>query len=101
MDPGRPRPGLLPWSPPRYPHHQPLLERSKMKILTVSVTYGELRSTGYPAFSNTRHEVMFAANLEPGETARSVMENLQLLAKREVKKAFGDNVENTHLDLPF
>jgi len=72
-----------------------------MKIDRVAVTYGELRSTGYPTFSNKRHEVTLEAALEPGESARIVKDKLSELAVREVRKAFGDNMEQTELDLPF
>jgi hypothetical protein len=72
-----------------------------MKIDRVEVTYGELRSTGYPTFSNKRHELTLGAALEAGECARAVQAKLYELAKREVKKAFGDNVDQTEMDCPF
>jgi UDP-N-acetylmuramyl pentapeptide synthase len=72
-----------------------------MKINRVEVTYGELRSTGYPTFSNKRHELTLGATLEAGESARAVHAKLSELAKREVRKAFGDNVDQSELDLPF
>ena len=72
-----------------------------MKIDRVEVTYGELRSTGYPTFSNKRHELTLGAALESGESARAVQAKLHELAKREVRKAFGDNVDQSELDLPF
>jgi len=72
-----------------------------MKINKVAVTYGELRSTGYPTFSNKRHELTLEASLEPGESARNVKDRLQDLAKREVCKAFGDNGDQLELDIPF
>jgi hypothetical protein len=72
-----------------------------MKINKVSVTYGELRSDGYPKFSNTRHELTLEACPEVGETPRHVMEQLRSVAKNEVRKAFGDNVDNNQMDLPF
>lgn len=72
-----------------------------MKIEKVTVTYGELRSSGYRTFSNTRHEITLQASLETGESARDVKDRLGELAKREVRLAFGDNVDQTELDLPF
>jgi len=72
-----------------------------MKIESVSVVYGELRSTGYPSFSNKRYEIQLSARLEPGESARAAKDKLTELAKREVKSFFGDNVDQTELDLPF
>jgi len=72
-----------------------------MKIDRVAVTYGELRSAGYPSFSNKRHEVTLGAMIEPGETARGVEQRLMEIAKREVKAAFGDVAEKTEMDLPF
>ena len=72
-----------------------------MKIDKIAVTYGELRSSGYPSFSNKRHEITLEAALEPGESARQVKDRLHELAKREVRLAFGDNVDQTEMDLPF
>jgi hypothetical protein len=73
-----------------------------MKIQKVSVGYGELRSAGYPKFSNTRHEVELTAIVQDGETPKYVIERLQYLVKDIVKRAFGDP-ENpqTELDLPL
>ena len=61
-----------------------------MKIDRVEATYGELRSTGFPTFSNKRHEVTLGAVVEPGESWPAVQEKLQAIARREVCKAFGD-----------
>jgi hypothetical protein len=61
-----------------------------MEIRTVGITYGELRSTGYPQFSNRRYEITLSARLEIGDTARAVQEKLTELAKAEVGKFFGD-----------
>jgi hypothetical protein len=73
-----------------------------MKIDRVTKRYGELRSTGYPSFSNTRHETELGAILESGDTAAAVGARLLELAKMEVKKDFGDkDVAQTEMDLPF
>lgn len=72
-----------------------------MKIDRIAVTYGELRSMGYPSYSNKRHELTLEATLEPGESARTVKDRLHELAKREVCLAFGDNVDQTEMDMPF
>ena len=72
-----------------------------MKITRVGITYGELRSAGYPSFCNKRHEITLVARLEIGETAEMVKVKLQDIAVREVKKAFGDNVDQTEMNLPF
>jgi len=72
-----------------------------MKINKVSVTYGELRSTGYPSFSNKRYELTLEAELQTGDTATNVKQKLTEIANREVRKYFGDNVDQTELDLPF
>ena len=72
-----------------------------MKIDRVAVTYGELRSAGYPSFSNKRHEITLEAALEPNESARSVKDRLMELAKKDVRMAFGDNVEQSEMDMPF
>lgn len=70
-----------------------------MKINIVGVTYGELRTTAN--YSNKRFELTLGAITEPGESARMVKDKLFLIAQREVKKAFGDNVDQTEFDLPF
>jgi len=70
-----------------------------MKIEKVSVTYGELRSG--PGFTNTKHEIMLQAQLEPGENASTTKQRLHELAKMEVKKLFGDDTSQTELDIPF
>ena len=72
-----------------------------MKIDSVGVTYGELRSTGYPSFSNKRYELQLSATITLGESARAVKDRLTELAKREVRFFFGDNVDQTELELPF
>ena len=73
-----------------------------MKIDRVAVRYGELRSTGYPDFSNTRHEIELSASLESGETANDVKETLLRHAKAAVKRAFGDKIQNDdQMDIPF
>lgn len=64
-----------------------------MRIFRVGVVYGELRSTGYPTFSNTRHEVQLTASLEDGETASEAARKLETFAKAEVKRLFGDAPE--------
>lgn len=61
-----------------------------MRIHRVEVTYGELRSSGYPSFSNKRHEISLRATLEPGDSAKSAVERLHGYAKAEVQRLFGD-----------
>jgi hypothetical protein len=61
-----------------------------MKIATICVRYSELRSTGYPSYSNKRIEVELGAELEHGEIPRVCKERLLDLAKKEVQLAFGD-----------
>lgn len=73
-----------------------------MVIDRVSVTYGELRSTGYPSYSNRRYEVTLAAALENGESAETVKVRLLDLCKREVAKFFGDKLESANeLEKPY
>ena len=74
-----------------------------MIIDRIAITYGELRSTGYPTFSNTRHEMKLEATLEPGDRPREVMSRLQALAKNEVHRLFGDEPSQNELDsqIPF
>lgn len=72
-----------------------------MKIATICVRYGELRSTGYPSFSNKRIEVELGAELEHGEIPRECKERLLALCKREVALAFGDKVPVDEMTIPF
>lgn len=72
-----------------------------MKISSVSVCYGELRSKGYPAFTNERYELTLQAQLTDGETANAVRAKLTEYAKFAVKSHFGDNPAQTEMDLPF
>jgi hypothetical protein len=73
-----------------------------MKIKGVRVVYGELRSTGYPNYSNKRHEIALEADLTEGDTARGVCERLRAIAMQEVKKLFGDETnEVNEMDIPF
>ena len=73
-----------------------------MKIAQVSVCYGELRSTGYPSYSNKRNEVTLTAQLTEGETARNVKNRLAELARTEVQRLFGDAVEACdEMGVPF
>ena len=73
-----------------------------MKIDRVDITYGELRSSGYPSFSNKRIEVTLGAKLESGDVPEVIKERLLTLAKIAVKKEFGDkNPEQTEMEIPF
>ena len=73
-----------------------------MVIETVTVTYGELRSRGYPDFSNNRHEVTLGARIEPSETAEEAKDKLFAYAKSAVKAKFGDaNAAQTEMTLPM
>jgi hypothetical protein len=77
-------------------------ERIKMRIIRVGVTYGELRSTGYPSFSNVRHEASITAALEDGETGQDVIRKLEEFAKDEVKRRFGDaTVAASEMEKPY
>ena len=74
-----------------------------MKVDRVEVAYGELRSTGYPSFSNRRYEVTLSAMLETGDVPATVHKLLSDEAKRTVKNQFGDRdvAGQTFMDLPF
>jgi hypothetical protein len=67
------------------------------------VNYGELRSTGYPSFSNTRHEVSILAALEEGETAQEAIRKLDLHARAEVQRQFGDKpvASSSDMERPY
>jgi hypothetical protein len=72
-----------------------------MKIKKIAVTYGELRSQGFPNFSNKRYELTLEAILIPGEIPRAIKDKLTDIAKREVRIFFGDAINHDQLDLPF
>ncbi|MDD5459748.1 MAG: hypothetical protein PHF37_10195 [Phycisphaerae bacterium] len=62
-----------------------------MKVNSIQVTYGELRSSGYPSFSNRRYEVTLSAVLQDGDIPEDVRRKLTDTAKGIVKREFGDN----------
>jgi hypothetical protein len=75
-----------------------------MQIQTVSVRYGELRSTGYPSFSNKRYEIELTAKCDPGETGNIVKCRLLEIARREVAMMFDDQkspANEMHQPIPF
>ena len=47
-----------------------------MKVNSIQVTYGELRSSGYPSFSNRRYEVTLSAVLQDGDIPEDVRRKL-------------------------
>lgn len=73
--------------------------KSKMKIDRVSVRYEELRSTGYPNFSNVKVGIELGAILETGETAAACKARLLELAKKEVKRELGDKLMDAQNEL--
>lgn len=75
---------------------------NKMKVNQISVTYGELRSTGYPSFSNKRFEITLGATVDEGEDLTVCRMRLTDRAKSIVRKEFGDKdaIEGQQ-DLPF
>ena len=72
-----------------------------MKINNVGVTYSELRTFGN--YENKRYGIQLEANLEYGETTAEVKFKLTEIAKNEVKKFFGDEIEKNEnpMDVPF
>jgi hypothetical protein len=59
-----------------------------MIIHDVTIRYGELRSNGYPSFSNTRIEVELHSQLEPGEITQIAIDRLHAVAKTVVDRLF-------------
>lgn len=72
-----------------------------MRITSVAVRYGELRSTGYPSFSNVRHEIEIAAEVDSDEPPAEVHNRLQQIAKAAVREAFGEANVWDGIPLPF
>ncbi|WP_428769333.1 hypothetical protein V1L52_10155 [Treponema sp. HNW] len=70
-----------------------------MKINNVGVTYSELRTFGN--YENKRYGIQLEASLENGETATEVRVRLTEIAKKEVKKFFGDEDNGNPMDVPF
>lgn len=70
-----------------------------MKINNVGVTYSELRTFGN--YENKRYGIQIEASLENGETATEVKVKLTEIAKKEVKKFFGDEYSGNPMDVPF
>jgi hypothetical protein len=79
-----------------------------MKINTVSVRYAELRSTGYPNFSNKTCGIELTASLDSGDTAVVARDRLLMAARISVSKMFqasspivDDNEETHEMTIPF
>jgi len=80
-----------------------------MKITTVSVRYSELRSTGYPSFSNRTCGIDLSASLDSGDSAVSCRDRLLKAARLSVKKMFEmceqqpttDDSEVREMTIPF
>lgn len=65
-----------------------------MKITKVAVRYGELRSAGYPSFSNKRVEIELQADLESTDVPNNVKDHLFDRARASVRKALGDQIND-------
>lgn len=74
-----------------------------MKIDRVTVRYGELRSSGYPHFSNRRFEIELSASLDSGETANQVKIMLMDHARQAVNLEFCGEIPAAmnDMDIPF
>jgi hypothetical protein len=79
-----------------------------MKITSVSVRYSELRSTGYPNFSNKTCGIELSANLDSGDTAVIARDRLYEAARTAVAKMFAQsqvkealNIEINEMTIPF
>ncbi len=72
-----------------------------MQITTVTVRHGELRSTGYPSFSNKRYEIELTAQLQAGETGSLVKAKLLEIARREVRLMFEGKIEPDEMQQPI
>jgi hypothetical protein len=72
-----------------------------VKVTSITVTYGELRSSGYPTFSNKRYEISIGAEVQEGDDLTVVRQRLTDRAKVIVKREFGDKEIEGQTDLPF
>lgn len=70
-----------------------------MRITSIAVRYGELRSTA--SFSNVRHEIEIAAEVDSDEPPAEVHGRLQQIAKAAVREAFGEANVWDGIPLPF
>jgi len=80
-----------------------------MKIDSVSVRYSELRSTGYPTFSNKTCGIELSAQLDSGDRPAEIRDRLLMAARTSVSKMFADasgtvqadNEPIREMDMPF
>ena len=72
-----------------------------MQIDRVHVVYGELRSTGYPNFSNKRFEVGYSAKISEDESIKDARRHLLEMAIKDVKILHGDEVAGLKLMATF
>jgi len=70
-----------------------------MKIKTVTVEYKELRSSGYPNFSNATYGMAYSAEIDDGENIDEVKRYLLEKAIREVKLLHGEKIDGMQLNL--
>lgn len=70
-----------------------------MKIKTVTVEYKELRSAGYPNFSNKSFGICYSAEVESFDDPEDVKRKLLEKAIKEVKLLHGDKIDNFQLSL--
>jgi len=70
-----------------------------MRIKTVTVEYKELRSAGYPNFSNVTYGLNYTADVEENEDVNAVKRLLLEKAIKEVKLLHGDKIDDFQLKL--
>ena len=70
-----------------------------MRIVKIGVEYKELRSSGYPNFSNTTYGVNYEAEVLESEDKEVCRRQLMEKAIKDVKTLHGDNLDGKVIKL--
>ena len=68
-----------------------------MEIKEITVEYSELRSSGYPNFSNKKYGLSVSATVGENETPKQVKDTITKNIIDQVKMFFGDKIDG----IPF
>lgn len=69
-----------------------------MKINEVTIEYKELRSSGFPTFSNKTYGITYSAKLDDTDDADDIKRRLLAKAIKEVRLLHGDKIDDRQLE---
>lgn len=70
-----------------------------MKITKIGVEYKELKSSGYPSFSNTTYGVVYEAEVLESEDKEACRRDLMAKAIKDVKQLHGENMDGKKIKI--